>query len=131
MPDQVPPPPGTEYERFLKSGEFRLQHCTACAKQIYYPRTLCPFCGSIKLEWRVTSGRGTVYSTTTVRGTARPGSTRCRCAAAATSMSMIAAASAGFDTLTTKRPSTSRFRSRSLGNRVTAVASTAHTKEVA
>ena len=67
MPANVPSAPGIEYEKYLKSGEFRLQCCSACRKQIFYPRTLCPYCGSIALEWRAASGRGTVYSTTTVR----------------------------------------------------------------
>jgi hypothetical protein len=67
MPHELPSAPGAEYDKYLKSGELRLQCCTACGKQIFYPRTLCPYCGSVALEWRAASGRGTVYSTTTVR----------------------------------------------------------------
>lgn len=44
-----------------------MQWCTACSRQIFFPRTICPHCGSTSLEWRQTSGRGVVYSTTTVR----------------------------------------------------------------
>ena len=64
---ELPPSPGATYEGFLKSGEFRLQCCNACGRQIFFPRTICPHCGSNALEWRKPSGRGTVYSTTTVR----------------------------------------------------------------
>ena len=32
----------------------------------YYPRVLCPVCGSVSLEWETSSGRGTVYATTAV-----------------------------------------------------------------
>ena len=64
---ELPASPGAAYEAFLKSGEFRLQSCGACGKQIFFPRTICPHCGSNALEWRKPSGRGTVYSTTTVR----------------------------------------------------------------
>jgi hypothetical protein len=59
--------PGVAFEGFLKAGEFRLQTCRSCGRQIYFPRTVCPFCGSVSLEWRPVSGRGVVYSTTTVR----------------------------------------------------------------
>jgi len=59
--------PGAAFEAFLKAGDFRLQCCRACARQIYYPRTLCHHCGSKELEWRAVSGRGVVYSTTIVR----------------------------------------------------------------
>lgn len=59
--------PGAAFESFLKKGELRLQCCTQCGKQIYFPRTLCPYCGNGELEWRQAAGTGTVYSTTTVR----------------------------------------------------------------
>jgi len=59
--------PGATYDTWLLAGEFRLQWCTSCAKQIFYPRTLCPHCGSVELEWRPSSGTGRVYSTTVVR----------------------------------------------------------------
>jgi len=64
---ELPPSPGAIYESFLRNGEFRLQCCTVCGRQIFFPRTICPHCGSNALEWRKPSGRGTVYSTTTIR----------------------------------------------------------------
>ncbi|WP_116091874.1 Zn-ribbon domain-containing OB-fold protein [Sphingomonas crusticola] len=60
-------PPGATYLKWLTEGELRLQWCTSCDRQIFYPRTLCPHCGDISLEWRRASGAGRVYSTTTVR----------------------------------------------------------------
>jgi uncharacterized OB-fold protein len=33
---------------------------------VFYPRLLCPFTGSNKLEWRISKGLGTVYATTVV-----------------------------------------------------------------
>jgi uncharacterized OB-fold protein len=33
---------------------------------VFYPRVLCPFTGSSKLEWRLSKGLGTVYATTVV-----------------------------------------------------------------
>jgi uncharacterized OB-fold protein len=35
-------------------------------KAVFYPRVLCPFTGSNRLEWRVSAGLGTVYATTVV-----------------------------------------------------------------
>jgi uncharacterized OB-fold protein len=63
----LPQAPGAAFEGFLRAGEFRLQCCTSCSRQIFYPRTLCHYCGCGALEWRHASGRGIVYSTTTVR----------------------------------------------------------------
>src|SRR4051812_24454989 len=59
--------PGATYDAFLKAGDLHLQCCTACGRQVFYPRTICNFCGSNALEWRRPSGDGVVYSTTVVR----------------------------------------------------------------
>jgi uncharacterized OB-fold protein len=71
MPDddasQFDTAPGAAFEAFLKAGEFRLQRCRACTRQIYFPRTACNYCGSVELQWLLASGRGVVYSTTIVR----------------------------------------------------------------
>lgn len=61
------PPPDAAFQQFLRSGSFRLQQCGACTRHVFFPRTLCPHCGSGKLAWEPVSGRGTVYSVTTVR----------------------------------------------------------------
>jgi uncharacterized OB-fold protein len=63
------PPSGPEkrYLDALAAGRFEIQKCAACAKHVFYPRVLCPHCGSDRLEWVAPSGRGTVYSTTVVR----------------------------------------------------------------
>jgi uncharacterized OB-fold protein len=46
-------------------GRLTYQYCQACSAAVFYPRVLCPGCGGTSLEWRVSNGRGTVYSTTT------------------------------------------------------------------
>src|SRR5277367_994800 len=48
-------------------GELLLARCPACGAVIWYPRGLCPDCGSTSVEWVAASGRGTVYSFTVVR----------------------------------------------------------------
>jgi uncharacterized OB-fold protein len=63
------PPSGPEkqYLDKLAAGRFEIQRCGACARHVFYPRVLCPHCGSDQLAWIAPSGRGTVYSTTVVR----------------------------------------------------------------
>ncbi|MGB3864267.1 MAG: Zn-ribbon domain-containing OB-fold protein [Xanthobacteraceae bacterium] len=58
--------PDTVFRAYLSQNELWLQTCTGCAKQIFFPRVLCPYCGS-GLEWRKAATTGTVYSATTVR----------------------------------------------------------------
>jgi uncharacterized OB-fold protein len=62
-------PSGPEKRFFdaLAEGRFEIQRCAACGKHVFYPRVLCPHCGSERLDWVAPSGRGTVYSTTVVR----------------------------------------------------------------
>lgn len=51
----------------LAAGRFLIQRCGACAKHVYYPREVCPHCGSAALAWKAPQGTGTVYAVTTVR----------------------------------------------------------------
>ena len=51
----------------LDAGRFLIQRCTACTKHVYFPREICPHCGSAALEWATPAGTGTVYAVTTVR----------------------------------------------------------------
>jgi uncharacterized OB-fold protein len=43
-------------------GRLILKKCRACQTVNWYPRTLCPACGSFDTEWIDASGRGTIYS---------------------------------------------------------------------
>ncbi len=36
--------------------------CRACGKPHYYPRKLCPFCFSARVDWNPSSGTGKLYS---------------------------------------------------------------------
>ena len=55
------------YHEFLARGEFRIQRCNGCGRHVFYPRALCPQCGSSNLEWVKASGKGSVHSTTVMR----------------------------------------------------------------
>jgi uncharacterized OB-fold protein len=48
-------------------GRLLIKRCTACAAVHYYPRALCPFCGSDATEWQTASGAGTIYSYSVMR----------------------------------------------------------------
>ena len=59
--------PEQTYFDNLAAGRLRLQRCDDCSEWVFYPRAVCPHCGSEALVWRNPSGRGTVYSTSIVR----------------------------------------------------------------
>ncbi len=56
-----------QYQDLLKQGKFQIQQCQNCNKHVFYPRMICPHCGSDQLSWVEPTGQGTVYSTTVVR----------------------------------------------------------------
>ena len=58
--------PVAAYRRHLENGKLAYQRCADCSAAVFYPRVLCPVCGSGALEWRESAGRGTVYATTAV-----------------------------------------------------------------
>ena len=55
------------YQAELDQGKFLIQQCNSCAKHIYFPREICPHCGSDQLALVAPSGLGTVHAVTTVR----------------------------------------------------------------
>lgn len=71
-PLPAPDPATSEYWEGAKHGELRLPKCRDCGKFHFYPRTLCPHCGSVNLEWKNCSGRGVVYSYTVVHRAPSP-----------------------------------------------------------
>ena len=61
------------YRTQLDQGNFLIQHCAACTRNVFFPRMICPHCGSDQLDWFAPSGEGVVYSTTVVRRKAEQG----------------------------------------------------------
>lgn len=55
------------YQAELDQGKFLIQHCAGCGKHVYFPREICPHCGSDSLSLVAPSGLGTVHAVTTVR----------------------------------------------------------------
>ncbi len=58
--------PLTVYLDHLERGELAYQFSLAAGRPVFFPRVLCPFTGSDRLEWRVSAGIGTVHATTVV-----------------------------------------------------------------
>ena len=58
--------PLQRYLRHLENGELAYQYSPAADRPVFFPRVACPYTGNDDLEWRVSSGRGVVYATTTV-----------------------------------------------------------------
>lgn len=69
------PPVTPEAQPFWEAagrGEFLIKGCQQCSQVHFYPRAICPFCGSDRTEWRPASGRGTVYSYSVMRRAEAP-----------------------------------------------------------
>jgi uncharacterized protein len=64
----APPPPVNpetrEYWAATHEGRLLLRRCLDCSAVIWYPRTICPECSSLRTEWFEAAGRGRVYSYT-------------------------------------------------------------------
>jgi uncharacterized OB-fold protein len=45
-----------------RAGELRVQKCAGCGRLRFPPRPMCPWCRSVEVEWKVMSGRATVWS---------------------------------------------------------------------
>ena len=66
MPPRMLPEPTPETRHFwdgCREGELRLQRCTDCNGEPYFPpRPFCPRCGSRKVEVFKASGKGVLWS---------------------------------------------------------------------
>ncbi len=48
-------------------GKLMLKKCNACGEHHHYPRALCPFCFSEKVEWVQAKGTGVIYTYSVTR----------------------------------------------------------------
>lgn len=58
-------PLGVYMEHLIK-GELAYQVCKDDNRAFFYPRAVAPGSGSSNIEWRISKGMGTVYTTTVV-----------------------------------------------------------------
>ncbi len=54
------------FQAHLAKGELAYQVCLDDNSAFFYPRLVAPATGSTNIEWRVSKGLGTVYTTTAV-----------------------------------------------------------------
>ncbi len=75
-PMRIPLPRPTELSRphwdGCREGKLRVQRCSACGAYVFIPQYTCTECQEATLEWVESSGRGTVYSVTTIHRPQRP-----------------------------------------------------------
>ena len=55
------------YWAAAKDGKLMLKRCNACGEPHFYPRSLCPHCGSSDVDWLESTGKGTIYSYSVMR----------------------------------------------------------------
>lgn len=53
-----------EFYDGTKKHKLLVQHCNACGKNIFYPKTFCPYCWSENIGWIESSGKGKLYTYT-------------------------------------------------------------------
>ena len=61
-PVPVPTPETQPFWDGCAAGELRIQRCDDCGRPYFYPRPVCPACGSRNVRWFTASGRATLYS---------------------------------------------------------------------
>ncbi|MGH8664157.1 MAG: Zn-ribbon domain-containing OB-fold protein [Burkholderiales bacterium] len=57
-------------ERYFEAagqGKLLLKKCNDCKEVHHFPRAICPFCFSTKLDWVEAKGTGTIYSYSVTR----------------------------------------------------------------
>ena len=59
-------PETDEFWKATTEGRLLLARCDHCGTVIWYPKTLCPECGSLAVSWVEATGHGVVYSFTVV-----------------------------------------------------------------
>ena len=57
-----PSPDAAPFWEAAARGELVLPRCQSCDQVFWYPRTLCPTCGSRHIEWVAASGHGQVHA---------------------------------------------------------------------
>lgn len=46
----------------VRAHAMQIQQCDACERFVFYPRVVCPHCGSRALTWRPVAGTGVVHA---------------------------------------------------------------------
>lgn len=55
-------PETTPFWEAAEQNKFLLKSCSDCKRPHWYPRVICPMCGSSNTLWTEASGKGTLYT---------------------------------------------------------------------
>ena len=66
-PFVVANPENLPFWQAAEQGQLLGKQCNDCARHHWYPRVVCPFCGSANTAWVPLSGRGSIYACSTLR----------------------------------------------------------------
>jgi uncharacterized OB-fold protein len=69
VPDDISAP----FFNGARDGKLMLQRCSACDGWSFPVRERCPHCFAAKLEWRASSGKGTLYTFAIMHQVMNPG----------------------------------------------------------
>lgn len=58
----APSPDARPFWDGVEAGQLLLPWCVRCDRPFWYPRAICPSCGSRDIEWRAASGRGVIHA---------------------------------------------------------------------
>ena len=67
LPSPISNPENTVFLEAAQDNQLLLKYCNACKEAHYYPRTICPHCGSDDTTWMKSDGLGEIYSYTVMR----------------------------------------------------------------
>ena len=67
FPSPISDPDTEDYWNAAKDGRLMIGSCGACGEKHYYPRSICPHCGSQEVTLIQSSGKGEIYSWSVLR----------------------------------------------------------------
>ncbi len=67
MPAPAVDPETQEFWAAIEEKRLLIRYCNACDAPHYYPRTICPHCGSDDTIFKEASGKGSIYSYSVMR----------------------------------------------------------------
>jgi uncharacterized OB-fold protein len=67
LPSPIRNPENTVLLEAAQENQLLLKYCNSCKQAHYYPRTICPHCGSDDTTWVKSDGLGEIYSYTVMR----------------------------------------------------------------
>ncbi len=72
MPAPTVTPENSAFFDAAAQGRYLVKRCDDCNAYHYYPRAMCPHCGSFATQWKESSGRGHIYTVTVMRSAQIP-----------------------------------------------------------